>query len=109
MAQEDVDTLYARIGRAIHEARRQHGLTQAELSSAVGLTRTSISNIEKGRQKILLHTFFEIARALGIDPAQLVLHGSSASTPAVIPKFPEGLPHKERAFIEAGIGVRKEG
>jgi Zn-dependent peptidase ImmA (M78 family) len=29
------------------------------LATAIGLTRTSITNIEKGRQKLLLHTALE--------------------------------------------------
>jgi transcriptional regulator with XRE-family HTH domain len=44
------------------------GLTQEALASQVSLTRTSITNIEKGRQKFLLHTLFDIASALGVPP-----------------------------------------
>ena len=38
----------------------------------VGLTRTSITNIEKGRQKVLLHQVYDIARALGTTPTSIL-------------------------------------
>jgi len=44
-------------------ARRGKSLSQDALASAVGLTRSSISNIEKGRQKPLLHTLIDISEA----------------------------------------------
>jgi DNA-binding XRE family transcriptional regulator len=47
-------------------------MTQDSLAKSVSLTRTSITNIEKGRQKILLHTLADIAAALSVNPADLI-------------------------------------
>jgi len=47
-------------------------LTQDGLAKLVGLTRTSITNLEQGRQKCLLHTLSEIAAALQVEPAALI-------------------------------------
>ena len=42
------------------------------MGKAVGLSRTSINNIEKGRQKVLLDTFCKIARVIDERPEVLV-------------------------------------
>jgi transcriptional regulator with XRE-family HTH domain len=53
-------------------------LTQEGLAQLVSLTRTSITNIEKGRQKILLHTLRDIADALQVQVATLVPQPAAA-------------------------------
>lgn len=65
-------SVYERIGQAVAHYRTRSGLSQAALAAAIGLTRTSISNIEKGRQKMLVHTLLEIANALSISSADLI-------------------------------------
>ncbi len=47
-------------------------MTQEKLAKKVHLTRTSIVNIEKGRQQIQLHTIVDVARALQVVPAALI-------------------------------------
>ncbi len=66
------EALYVLVGQQIRKARKEHGLTQAQLATNVSLTRTSITNIEHGRQKLLLHTLYEIANALAIEPHALL-------------------------------------
>jgi transcriptional regulator with XRE-family HTH domain len=39
---------------------------------ALGLSRTSITNIERGRQPIQLHTLYKIAEVLGVEPTALL-------------------------------------
>ena len=63
---------YINVGINIRRAREHYGLTQEELANAVSLTRTSITNIEAGRQKILLHVLDKIATALKVDPCSLL-------------------------------------
>ena len=71
---------YAELGSRIAQARRSRNLTQEELGELVQLTRTSITNIEKGRQKVLAHTVATLAAALSLD--------ISALMPAVVRKSP---------------------
>src|SRR5437879_2601330 len=59
---KDHSTFYKQVGEKIR-SRRGKKLSQEALASAVGLTRTSISNIEKGRQRLLLHTLVDVADA----------------------------------------------
>lgn len=42
------------------------------MAQRVGLSRTSITNIESGRQRLLLDHLYELAGALGIEPGQLM-------------------------------------
>lgn len=62
-------------------------MTQEALGRIVSLTRTSITNIEKGRQKVLLHTLADIAAALETEPGRLLPRAN-----------PEGDKHLEMAL-----------
>lgn len=63
---------YREFGRRLREARRSAGLTQAVLADSVGLSRTSITNIERGNQHIPLHLLPELAAAVGDDVHELL-------------------------------------
>jgi putative transcriptional regulator len=54
-----------RVTNDIRELRAARGITQAELASAVGVTRQTIIAIEQGRYSPSLEMAFLIARALG--------------------------------------------
>jgi DNA-binding XRE family transcriptional regulator len=54
------------------EMRRKQGISQEMLADELGLSRTSITNIEKGRQPVQLHTLYIIARLLSIDIKELL-------------------------------------
>ena len=60
--------VYKEFGGRLRRARKNAKLTQENLAERVGLTRTSITNIEKGRQKVLIHTLFNLASAVGVNP-----------------------------------------
>lgn len=62
---------YIALGRRIADVR-QARMTQDELAKAVSLSRTSIINIEKGRQQVLVHTLASISRVLGVSPDKLL-------------------------------------
>jgi len=68
----DAENFYKKLGQRIREARTNSGFTQQELAAKVDLTRTSVTNIELGRQELLVHALVEIADALQIAPAQLL-------------------------------------
>ncbi len=62
---------YVSVGQKIAKAR-DGKMTQEVLARKVNLTRTSIINIEKGRQQVQLCTLVEIARELAVLPADLI-------------------------------------
>jgi transcriptional regulator with XRE-family HTH domain len=67
-----VDGLYKEFGGVLKKARREAGLTQQQVAERVGLTRTSITNIERGNQHIALHQLFLLASAIGRQPEELL-------------------------------------
>lgn len=69
---EEKHPIYEEVGQRIRRIRKQRKLTQGVLADRVSLSRTSITNIEKGRQRLLLHTFAEIAEALQVEPASFL-------------------------------------
>lgn len=64
--------LYWEVGTAIRKARVARGLSQPELADLVALRRTSIVNIEGGRQRLPLTTLYDIADALGVQATSLL-------------------------------------
>ena len=62
---------YAAVGQRIAKARVGK-ITQEALANRAALTRTSIINIEKGRQQIFLHTLIDIAQALSVHVTDLI-------------------------------------
>lgn len=64
----DNDTmLYREIGLRIKNEREALGFTQIDLAAEIGLTRTSVVNIESGRQRLPIHVLYSIASAMGIS------------------------------------------
>ena len=60
------------LGKRIREAREQARVTQNQLAEAVRLSRTSITNIERGRQGVQVSLLVRIARTLGKNVADLI-------------------------------------
>lgn len=60
------------LGKRIREARERAGVKQDQLAQAVGLSRTSITNIERGRQGVQAYLLTRIADVLGQRAAELL-------------------------------------
>jgi transcriptional regulator with XRE-family HTH domain len=67
-----IDPIYEEFGRGLRRARKAANLTQEALAERIGLSRTSITNIEKGRQHVSLHMLFSLSSAVGVEPAELL-------------------------------------
>lgn len=67
-----IEDLYNIVGSKIQEIRKQKGISQIELAEKLGLSRTSISNIENGRHPIFLHHIYTIAEGFNI-PLEAIL------------------------------------
>jgi len=72
---------YSELGANIREHRKALNLSQDALARMVGLTRTSLTNIENGRQHPPLHTFCEIVEQLKIDASNLLPNRTVSKTP----------------------------
>lgn len=74
-----VEWMYPRVGARIRALRESRKVTQEHLGELIGLTRTSVVNIERGRQKIMLHSLYAVAEVLGVAVAELLPSASEAS------------------------------
>lgn len=57
---------YTWIGTRIIEQRTKKGITQAQLADAIGISRVSMLNIEKGKQTPSLHAIWIISEKLTV-------------------------------------------
>lgn len=67
-----VDNLYRQLGKRIRTQRESVNMTQEELATAIGMLRTSIVNIEAGRQRPPLHVIYQICHQLGAEPSAMM-------------------------------------
>lgn len=63
---------YIELGARIKKFREAKGVTQSRLSETIGVNRTSVANIEAGRQRLFAHSIVSIASVLGVTPAELL-------------------------------------
>lgn len=93
--------LYKALGNRIRQAREDRGLTQDAVAQRLDIGRTSLTNIEGGRQRVLLHVLYEIADELGVEPTALLpapgVLRSGSPAHVVKNQIPEG---KGRRFID---------
>lgn len=60
------------LARNLRRIRTSTGLSQEELADRAGLHRTYISSIERAERNISLENIFLLARALGVEPSDLI-------------------------------------
>jgi transcriptional regulator with XRE-family HTH domain len=69
------------IARALQDARKAAGISQAELAKLSGVARITISGIEAGRHpSIRSSTAEKLAHSLGLTPGELLQAGQSAAS-----------------------------
>ena len=71
MALENKNLLYGEFGARLAAARKRKRLSQAALGTLSGFSRTSITNIERGRQAVQLHHIYTFASILTVDIQEL--------------------------------------
>ena len=96
---EEAKKLYTLVGKSIKNARGKKGLSQDKLAKAVKLTRTSITNIEKGRQKILLDTLWQISSILEVSLMELIPNPQEIKV-SLEAKLPENVSKDEKKWIK---------
>lgn len=68
----EADSFYEMLGRSIRSRRDALGLTQQDLAQRLNLSRTSVTNIERGRQRLLIDQFCMVAQILKCDYEELL-------------------------------------
>ena len=91
----------SRFGARVREARSARGLTLEELATAAGISRATLSNLERGEHSPSLNAATDVARALGVSLSQLL--GEEERRPTVT------IPAGERlVFRDERTGIDRE-
>lgn len=116
----DTNALYCLIGEKIRKARERVGMSQGALARHLGMSRTSIVNIEAGRQRLPLHILWRISHVVGTEAgmllpqhaeyhAQLQPLSLNADTVAKIEKAANGDPFTKQFVAKFISKVKAEG
>lgn len=85
------ENTYLSLGALIRDARTEKGITLEDLSalSGIGLSRSALSKIEKGEQRLYVHQLLQLASALGLSVNKLLssLMDSRSSNEQNLPPF----------------------
>lgn len=60
------------LAQNLRRLRKATGLSQEELADRAGLHRTYISSVERAERNISLENIFLLAKALGVEPGDLL-------------------------------------
>ena len=66
------DDLLIRLGERIRKLRKQRGLTQVVFAERVGLDRSFIADVERGKRNISILNLDLIAKGFNVSLAQLL-------------------------------------
>lgn len=81
----DDTLLYRIIGERLKQRRLEANVTQAQLAEAAGVLRTSITNIEAGRQKPPLHLLYKMCMALDMEVSSVIPANEEVAGASAVP------------------------
>ncbi len=68
----DEARFYGLLGQTIRARRELLGFTQGQVAEALGLSRTSVVNIERGRQRLIVFQLVRLASALRCEIVDII-------------------------------------
>ncbi len=107
---DDVDTreatFYRRLGELVRDQRKRRRLTQVGLAELWQLDRTTVVNIEKGRQRVSIYQLLTLADHLGCAVTDLL---PVRSDPGELTEMLRGKARDERefSFLSDVVGARR--
>lgn len=107
-----MDDLRDLIAKRLRELREAAGLTQGELADSAGsLSRAYLSEVERGEKSLGVETLGRLARALGVDPVELLrrpVKGNPPTPEEVLGRRVAALARgKDKRAIEKFGGIAK--
>jgi DNA-binding XRE family transcriptional regulator len=103
-----IRAVYTEFGQRVRAGRGKSQLTQDMLAHQIGLSRTSVTNIESGRQAVLLHQVYDIARALDTT-IQTLLPDDEPTVEIASPPVDDNVPEGVRKFLNEELAIAKKG
>ena len=94
-----INDFYAALGARIRLLREDRHYTQQELADIVGLKRTSITNVERGTQRLMADQLLAVARALHTNVDELFCGISADQAVEKAPVDKEEMPRVAR-FVD---------
>ena len=95
------ETVTSRFGARVRAERIRQGLTLDALAAAAGVSRATLSNIERGEHSPSLNAATDVARTLGVSLAQLL--GEEKRRPTIT------IPRGERLiFRDKATGIERQ-
>ena len=101
--------MLTQIGKNISRFRKELSLSQAELSSRIGLSQTHLASIEVGVRRISLEDLYKVTEAFKVSVAALLPSEEDPKKPGPRPKLTVAcekltqLPEKEQSIVIALI------
>jgi len=89
----------AALGERLRKYREALGLSQARVAAVVGLPRTSLILVERGRQRVSAYTLLRLSEVLEVDPTTLLV--GDAITTEVATGLPDTAPRTVREFVSS--------
>lgn len=90
--------IHRAFGRRLAEARTRCGLLQQELGRRLGLSRTSVSNLECGSRAVFLDQVYQAAQILGVDVRDLLPPMAEMFPPVAVHAATDDQVSEERAL-----------
>jgi transcriptional regulator with XRE-family HTH domain len=103
----DDGDLHTALGKKIRQQRQSSGLTQAELADRLSISRTSLTNVELGRQRLLVDQLYKMADVLNTRPQDLLPQPSEIIGASSNEAPQESLPESVHQFVRK-VGLRKK-
>ena len=96
------EPFYAELGRRVAHARLGLNMSQAALGEALSppVTRSSIANIESGKQRVLSHMLVQLAQVLRVDLNQL-----APGAPVTVGAPPEDVAEELQKKLPASVNL----
>lgn len=63
---------YQRVINALKKARKEKGITQAQLAEALGKLQSFIAKVENGERRLGVVEFVHLARLVGLDTEKII-------------------------------------
>ncbi len=92
------DSFYRALGERVRRARMSAKYSQGRLADCVGLSRSSVANIETGRQPVYIHALVRIAKQLR-TPISDLIPPTDNELDAAESEDVKRLPEAERRFV----------